>query len=250
MTRSTGGSPLGTSRSNENDVTRIRATTSVFWPAITAQIAAMREKCGPCNATAPSQPSAPPTPCIEPEYPFQCLCSDYFTYKGKNYVIIVDRYSNWPIVNRAENQAEGLVKILRSTFCTYGIAYELASDGRPQYTANVTRDLLRNWGVHHRLPSVAFPHSNTRAELGVKMCKHLLMENTGPNGELDTDKFQHVMLNYRNTPCPQPWPSSAGRSTTSSRCYWQNTDLTTHGGRHLPIEKKHSEIVTTMNARD
>ena len=52
----------------------------------------------------------------------------------------------------------------------------------------------------HRLSSVAFPHSNCRAEIGVKTVKRLLMDNTGDSGDMDADKFQCAMLQYRNTP--------------------------------------------------
>ena len=63
-----------------------------------------------------------------------------------------------------------------------------------------TREFFNTWGVHHRLLSVAFPHGNRRAEIGVKTVKRMLMDNTGPNGELDTDAFQRAILQYRNTP--------------------------------------------------
>ena len=59
---------------------------------------------------------------------------------------------------------------------------------------------MKDYGVHHRLSSVAFARSNGRAEVGVKTVKRLLMENTGPNGDLNNDSFQRAMLQYRNTP--------------------------------------------------
>lgn len=77
-----------------------RAEASVFWSGITPAISALRNECNHCNRMAPSQPSAPPTPLTSPQYPFQCVCADFFHYKGVNYLVIVDRYSNWPIIER------------------------------------------------------------------------------------------------------------------------------------------------------
>ncbi|XP_066935533.1 uncharacterized protein [Clytia hemisphaerica] len=116
---------------------------------------------------APSQPSMPPTTPPTPEYPFQYLCSDFFYYMGKYYLVSVDRCSKWPIVDRARDGSSGLIDSLRRSFVTYGIPEELASDGGPEFTSRSTESFLKSWGVRQRISSTAFPHSNSRAEIGV-----------------------------------------------------------------------------------
>ena len=171
-----------------------RAEFSVFWPGITPAIANLRARCRSCNERASSQPHGPPLAAQEPVYPFQCICADYFKHKGCNYMVVVNRYSGWLIVQQSRHGSSGLVKRLREIFVTFGIADELSSDSGPEFTAEEKQQLLSNWGVHHRLSSVALAHSNGRAELGVKTCKRMLMDNTGPNGEINLDKFQRGML--------------------------------------------------------
>ncbi|KAL9987034.1 hypothetical protein ACROYT_G001269 [Oculina patagonica] len=59
-------------------------------------------------------------------------------------------------------------------------------------------------GVGCPPPSIisSIPHSNCRAEIGVKTVKRIITDNTTLNGSLDTDSLQHAILQYRNTPDP------------------------------------------------
>ena len=177
-----------------------RASQSLWWPGMKERIARRRAACQCCTQAAPSQPSLPPVAPPSPDYPMQQICSDIAHYAGSTYVVIVDRFSNWPSVYKSRG-AEGLVKAFRWHFITHGAAEELSSDGGPEYTASLTKEFLNRWGVAHRLSSAYNPHSNLRAELGVKVVKRMLRENLSPRGELDTDKFGRALLTYRNTPC-------------------------------------------------
>ena len=186
-----------------------RAAESVFWPNITADITMIREQCDACHRIAKSNPMQPPSELAPPDYPFQQVCCDYFHYMNHDYVVLVDRYSNWPMVFRSEAGAKGLIKRLRESFVTFGIPEDLTSDGGPQFKADDLQAFLKAWGVRHRLTSVANPHANCRAEIGVKTVKRMLMDNVGPAGSLDTDGFQRAMLTYRNTVDPETKTSPA-----------------------------------------
>ena len=124
-----------------------RASVSFFWPGMTAAINELRQRCQHCNCIAPSQPNAPLTPPIQPQYPFQCICADFFQYAGHHYMVVVDRYSNWPIVERAHGGSAGLITCLRKTFTTYGISDELISDGGTEFTSSATKAFLKKLGI-------------------------------------------------------------------------------------------------------
>ena len=190
-------------------VMRARANDTVYWPDINVDIARVRDQCMSCHQMAKSNPMQPPSDIKTPEYPFQMICADYFTFNNTDYVVVVDRYSNWPMVFKSESGADGLIRRLRETFVTFGIPEELTSDGGPQFTAGKTQEFLRSWGVNHRLTSVANPHANCRAELAVKTVKRMLMDNTTSTGSLDIDKFQRAMLTYRNSIDPDTKASPA-----------------------------------------
>ena len=181
----------------------LRAQGSVWWPGITPQIKETRDKCKNCIEHAPSQPSAPPLPLPQPDYPFQCLASDYFQESGHHYLVIADRFSGWPTVQfcgRSTASAGKLIECLREYFAMHGIPEEISTDGGSTYMAYETQKFLSDYGVRHRVSSVAYPHSNQRAELAVKSMKRLCRENTNRDGSLNSDKFLRAVMSYRNTP--------------------------------------------------
>ena len=126
----------------------------------------------------------------------------FFSYKGFTYLIHVDHYSNWPIIERSSDGTKGLINSLGCAFATCDVPEELATDGGPEFEATLTKEFLQTWGVHHRLSSVAFPHSNSRAKVGSSQQKRIITNNTRPNGCLDVDAVQRAPFFCTETPDP------------------------------------------------
>ena len=129
-----------------------RASLNLWWPGLSTCIEKKRAECETCTEIAPSQPSMPSIQPERPEYPMQKLCSDITYFQGKTYLVIVDRFTNWPSVCPADG-SNRLIKALRFHFVTYGAAEEIASDGGPEYIAASTQELLSRWRVKHRVSS-------------------------------------------------------------------------------------------------
>ena len=179
---------------------RLRAEQSLYWPGMARAIARKRQSCQSCDITAPSQSSEPPITPETPEYPFQHVATDYFTLGGHNFLLVVDRFSNWLQVYRGDGGSSNLIRLLGDLFHSFGISESLTSDGGPQYTAEETREFLRKLGVKHRISSVGFPHSNQKAERSVGAAKRLLRDTVRPSGDIDTTSLIKGLLQLRNTP--------------------------------------------------
>ena len=161
----------------------------MFWPGRTTEVTETRQKCRSCDNYATSPSNLPPHEPIVPSYLFQHICADHLDHAGYSYGIIVNRFSNWFKVYEGKGGAIVFVNIRES--CTMDRALE--------YTAAVTQDFFRQYGIKHRLCSVGNPHANSRAEISVKTAKRLLRENIGQDGKLDTVAFTRAIMTYRNT---------------------------------------------------
>ena len=184
---------------------QLRAQAIMFWPGMSRDIERTRAGCMDCNKNAPSQAPLPSEPAVPPSTPFEQIFADFFDFAGHHYLIAGDRLSGWPEifstpVGSCQAGARGLIACLRKLFDVFGVPEELSSDGGPEFTASVTADFLKRWGVKPRISSAYNPQSNGRAEVAVKSAKRLLRSNIGPTGSLDNDKLLRALLQLRNTP--------------------------------------------------
>ena len=190
------------------------ADKSVWWPGMAADVRQVRQQCHTNDEIAPSQQKGIPTTPDSPVYPFQQICADHFTLRGWVYLVIVDRFSGWPLVTycgTSSGSSKKVIEVLRDHFGRYGVPEELATDGALNFTGYEVESFLEKFGVKHRVSSAMFPQSNMRAELGVRSMKRLCRENTSACGTLDsghgqissgnTDIQEYSRQGYWEIPC-------------------------------------------------
>ena len=176
----------------------LRAGETVYWPGFVKDIEEERNRCYTCHKITPSQSNLPPYDPVIPDYPFQHICLDHFSLNGTSYGCFVDRFTNWAGVYHG-NASQDVCDVLARLCEDYGIPETCSTDGAPNYTSAKVKKFMEEYGIQHRVSSVANAHSNCRAELGVKSMKRLIRDNLTVTGQINTVEFSRALLQYRNT---------------------------------------------------
>jgi hypothetical protein len=105
---------------------------------------------------------------------------DYMSLNGHQFGVFVDRYTGWPGVYKGGTGFD-VTKFLARLCEDYGV-----------------EDMMKNYGIQHKISSVAIPHADARAELGVKTVKRMLRDNVSARGTLDRAAMSRALLQLRN----------------------------------------------------
>ena len=81
----------------------LRSQDSLWWLGISADIKNIRSKRTTCHTNAPTRPPLPPVQPPQSDYLFQLVSTDYFALSGHSYLVLVDRYGNWPVIKQCKN---------------------------------------------------------------------------------------------------------------------------------------------------
>ena len=181
---------------------RDRASNCVYWPGLNNSIDQMRQNCKFCDSISPSQARQPLKPLPPSTYPFEFICVDAFMLRGREYLVVADKFSGWLLTFGFRNSmiSKNVIESLMLVFRTYGTPLKMYSDGGLAFSSSETTQFLKRWGVEHIISSARYPQSNGRAELAVKTAKRILHENVSPHGSLETEAVSKALLQYRNTP--------------------------------------------------
>uniref|UniRef100_A0A8C6KCM5 Gypsy retrotransposon integrase-like protein 1 n=1 Tax=Nothobranchius furzeri TaxID=105023 RepID=A0A8C6KCM5_NOTFU len=152
-----------------------RARAALFWTGMGRDINATVENCFICQERCAANPKEPLIPHQIPERPWQVVASDRFTWRGRDYLVVVDYYSRYFEVERLFSTTAGsVIKKLKAIFARHGIPEKLVSDNGPQYSCREFKDFAVTWDFVHTTSSPLYPQSNGLAERTVQSAKSVL----------------------------------------------------------------------------
>ena len=173
-----------------------KARDIVFWPGMSAEIKDQVEKCSVCAEFQAKNASQPMLSHQIPDRPWSKIATDLFTLHSKNYITVVDYFSDFIEVSELQDTTStSVIKALKEQFSRHGIPDTVVSDNGSQFSSQEFHEFALSWEFNHVTSSPHHPKSNGKAESSVKIVKQLFKK-----AERDRQDPWLALLDYRNTP--------------------------------------------------
>ena len=170
-----------------------RARDVMFWPKISSE---MVLNCPICLERRSSNPKEPLIPHKVPDYPWQNIASDIFTWDDKNFLITVDYYSKYFEVQKLPSmKTSTIIAKLKTTFARNGIPMNFLSDNAPQFCSEEFTEFAKDWDFSLIKMSPKHSQSNGMVEKMVGICKRIFAKAKSA----EKDPYLGI-LEYRTTP--------------------------------------------------
>eukprot|EP00731_Ephydatia_muelleri_P013230 Em0007g540a len=170
---------------------RDRARESVWWPGLNRELEVKISMCTKCIKSHSQKPE-PLMMSKLPDLPWQKVATDLFSWKGSQYLLIIDYFSRYVELSKlSATTSQDVINHMKSIFARHGIPNEVVSDNGPQFSSNVFHSFVGEYGFVHTTSSPRYPQGNGEAERAVRTIKNIL----------DKAKDPYLgLLAYRSTP--------------------------------------------------
>ena len=173
-----------------------KARDSVFWPNMTGDVRDQVSQCSICSEWQSQNPKEPMQSHQIPDRPWSRVAADQFKLNGKDYIVLVDFYSDFMEVKMLhENTSSAVVEFLKEQFSRHGIPDTLVTDNGSQFTSQEFKQFAHSWEIVHVSSSPHHHKSNGKVEAAVKVTKSLLKKALK-----DHKDPWLALLDQRNTP--------------------------------------------------
>ena len=113
-----------------------KARDSVSWPNMTGVVCDQVSQCSICSEVQSQNPKKPIQSHQIPDRPWSRVAADQFKLHGKDYIVVVDFYSDFIEVKMLqENTSSAVIEFLKEQFSRHGIPETLVTDNGPQFTS-------------------------------------------------------------------------------------------------------------------
>ncbi|XP_015779358.1 PREDICTED: uncharacterized protein K02A2.6-like [Acropora digitifera] len=147
-----------------------KARDLVFWPSMNAEIKESVTNCSICAEFQAKQQNQPMQSHEIPDRPWSRLSSDLFTLHNKEYIVLVDSYSDYVEVSQLKaTTSTALIEFFKEQFSRHGIPDILMTDNGPQYTSREFTEFTREWEFKYLTSSPYHSRSNGKSESAFKI---------------------------------------------------------------------------------
>ena len=109
-----------------------------------------------------------------PYRPWSRVAADQFKLHGKEYIVIVDFYSDFiDFKMLEENTSSGVIKFLKEQFSRHGLPDILVTDNGQQFTSQELKQFTHSWEFLHVSSSPHHHKSNGKVEAAVRVARSL-----------------------------------------------------------------------------
>ena len=131
-----------------------------------------------------------------PTAPWHKVGLDLFHLSGKDYLVVMDYYLNFPEIALLANSTSTRVTThTKSIFARHGIPHTVVSDNGPCFSSKEWQKFAVQYDFKHVTSSQQYAQSNGQAEKGVHILKQLLKKAA----DSDSDPYL-ALLSYRASP--------------------------------------------------
>ena len=174
----------------------------LYWPGLDKDTVKFINSCIPCQANV-NEPTPEPIRMSDlPSEPWSEIAIDFCGRlpTGEMLLVIIDRYSRYPIVEIMKTTTTAAVtNRLSNIFAMFGFPNRLWSDNGPPFQSRQFNSFLKHFGIHHKKVTPRYPQANGTIERFMRVISKAL--KTGNFNERNwREELQNKLLNYRCSP--------------------------------------------------
>nr|GEW00822.1 reverse transcriptase domain-containing protein [Tanacetum cinerariifolium] len=177
-----------------------------FWPAIYQDAHDLVTWCDACQRQGKiSQRNEMPQNAIQVCKIFDVWGIDFMgpfpSSRGNKYILVViDYLSKWvEAKSLPTNDAQVVVKFLKSLFGRFGTPYTIISDHGTHFYNEQFAKIMLKYGVTHRLSTAYHPQTSRQVEVSNRGLKRILERTVGENRASWSEKLDDALWAFRTT---------------------------------------------------